>query len=145
MGLYEADFSLWALGQAHLLREQSREGLDWNYLAEELENMSARERRELASRLRILWLHLLKWEFQPNRRGQSWRFSIEEQIDQIRDLLKLSPSLTHYLPELLTESYSRARRAAAQETGLALTTFPEENPFNGREILEKGFFESNPL
>jgi hypothetical protein len=35
------------------------------------------ERRALASYLRNLVMHLLKWEFHPERRTGSWRFSID--------------------------------------------------------------------
>jgi Domain of unknown function DUF29 len=48
----EEDFHGWLLGQAAALRAQDYEELDWDHLAEELEIMGARERRELNEHLK---------------------------------------------------------------------------------------------
>jgi len=53
------------------LREGKLTQLDTQHIAEELEDMSASERRELLNRLQILLVHLLKHQFQPERRGKS--------------------------------------------------------------------------
>ena len=63
----ETDFHGWLLDQAAALRARDYESLDWDNLAEELELMGARERRELRSELKILLLHLLKLKFQPSQ------------------------------------------------------------------------------
>lgn len=56
--VYESDFYGWTLEQTNLLKN----GLfDREHLVGELQSMSARERRELLSRLRVLMMHLLKW------------------------------------------------------------------------------------
>jgi len=47
---YEQDFHQWALQQAELLHKAAFEKLDVTHLIEELQAMSARERRELISR-----------------------------------------------------------------------------------------------
>jgi hypothetical protein len=101
------DFHAWLLDQAKQLRlgdmRVDREGL-----AEELGAMAARERRELLSHLEVLLKHLLKWHYQPNRRGMSWRNSVKVARRGIEDLLEDSPSLKPLVAELISKAYSRA-------------------------------------
>ena len=97
-------------------------------------------RRELASRLRILLMHLLKWRYQPERRGTSWRLTIRNQRTEIRDLLKENPSLSAQLANELQANYADARELAMDETGLPESTFPNENPFCLEEILNQAFW-----
>ena len=56
--LYELDFYAWTLQQAELLRSQTQQDLDWVNLAEELEDMGKNLKRELESRLKVLFAHL---------------------------------------------------------------------------------------
>ena len=77
--LYEHDFYDWANTQAALLRSGKLEAADIENIAEEIESMGKGERRELENRLVVLLLHLLKWQFQPERRGKSWRATIRIQ------------------------------------------------------------------
>ena len=51
---YEEDLSAWSYEQASLLRARQSDGLDWDNLAEEIEWMVGRDRRELKNRLRII-------------------------------------------------------------------------------------------
>ena len=53
--LYEQDFYAWTLQQAELLRSQTQQDLDWANLAEELEDMGKNLKRELESRLKVLF------------------------------------------------------------------------------------------
>lgn len=52
--LYETDSYAWAMRNAQLLRERCADELDFEHLADELESMGAREKRELQSRLEVL-------------------------------------------------------------------------------------------
>ncbi|MBF0393862.1 MAG: DUF29 domain-containing protein, partial [Alphaproteobacteria bacterium] len=70
--LYERDFFAWANEQAALLRAGNLSVADIEHIAEEIESMGRTERREMVSRLTVLLLHLLKWRYQPSRRGSSW-------------------------------------------------------------------------
>ena len=45
--------------------------------------MGKRQNRDLASRLTVLVMHLLKWGYQPARRSPSWRQTIQEQRRQL--------------------------------------------------------------
>lgn len=86
---YETDFHSWALQQAEILQAKTFDKLDVSHLIEELQAMSARERWELISRLRVLLMHLLKWQYQPNYRGKlSWERTINALRDDIAILLE---------------------------------------------------------
>ena len=133
---YETDFYLWTQQQAALLRqgEFNRIDLDLANIAEEIESMGRRDRSSTRSYLLNIALHLLKWRYQPERRGTSWRLSIRNGRDQVSWQIKDSPSLRPQLTDLLADAYPSARRNAADETGLPLTTFPEHCPFTVEQI-----------
>jgi hypothetical protein len=72
--LYERDFYAWTQKQAALLRENRVSEADIANIAniaDEIESMGRSEKRELISRLTVLLLHLLKWQYQPSLRGTS--------------------------------------------------------------------------
>lgn len=144
--LYERDFFDWTREQADLLRRAGAmrlndlPGLDWERLAEEIEDLGKALRRELFSRYRVLVLHLLKWRHQPTRRGPSWRRTIREQRDELGELVRRNPSLRPRRPAELGIAYPRARVGAADETGLPLATFPEACPFTLDQIEDHTFW-----
>jgi hypothetical protein len=77
MATYETDFYGWTQQQAHLLKTGCLSSLDVANLIEEIETMGRSEKRELDSRLMVLLVHLLKWKYQPKRRGRSWELTIQ--------------------------------------------------------------------
>jgi ribosomal protein L29 len=93
VSLHERDFYGWVQQQCAALREHNSGQLDWDGLQEELEALGRQEYRELVSRLAVLLGHLLKWQFQPDRRSGSWFLSIREQRRAIARLLAQNPSL----------------------------------------------------
>ena len=131
---YETDFYLWTQQQADLLRQGALSALDIENLIEEIEDMGASNRRSLGSFLELVLMHLLKWQYQPQRRGTSWRASISKGRNAIERTLEYSPSLKRQLPEMIVAEYRRARKEASLETGLSLTTFPDECPFTVEQI-----------
>ena len=135
---YETDFAAWALHSAQLLREGKLSQLDIEHIAEELEGMSASERRELLHRLQVLLLHMLKYQYQPERRGKSWLLTINHQRTAIERLLEESPSLRRLLdPETLDKVFGKAVRDAAIETDLERELFPVTCPYGIAEILDE--------
>jgi hypothetical protein len=137
--LYEADFVSWLETTTQLIREQAFEDVDWANVLEELEALGRSEKHALESQMIRVLMHLLKWNFQPQRRSNSWKASITEGRSQLRRLLKASPSLKRYLEEVFVECYQDARRLAADETGLAINVFPPECPFTIAEVLDPEF------
>ncbi len=132
---YTADFNLWAQQTAQLIRERRWDEIDLDHLVEEVENLGKSEQRGIASQLTRLLLHFLKWEYQPQRRSDSWLDSITDARVQIELAIKDSPSLKNYPQEQLEQSYQRACHHAARQTGLPLSTFPKECPYSLELVL----------
>lgn len=131
---YETDFYLWTQQQADLLRQGALAALDVENLIEEIESMGASDRRSLSSFLELVIMHLLKWQYQPERRGASWQTSISKGRNAIERTLEYSPSLKRQLSKMIVAEYRRARKEASLETGLPLNTFPEQCPFTVEQI-----------
>jgi Domain of unknown function DUF29 len=138
--LYDRDFYAWSREQAELLRAGKLADADIEHIAEEIDSMGRTEKRELISRLTVLLLHLLKWRYQPSKRGPSWEASITNQRDDIADHLDDNPSLKPLLPQALASAYRKARREAVAETGLAASTFPEICPWATEKVLNEEFW-----
>lgn len=139
---YEQDFYTWLMQNAALIRQGRFDEIDAENIAEELEGMAKRDRRQLMSRLAVLLMHLLKWQFQPGKRSSSWELTIIEQRRRVEELLKDSPSLKYQLEERLAEAYEIAILKAARETGLARQTFPPGCPYTLDEALDDTFYPS---
>ena len=137
---HDKDYYGWTQQQAEFLRQRRFADLDIDYLSEELESMGASDRRELMSRLTVLLTHLLKWQYQPERRGTRWRLTITEQRRSIRRLLADSPSLQPLLPGILVEEYRDARDDAIYETSLAKSRFPLDCPYSIEQVLNSEFW-----
>ena len=137
--LYEQDFYLWIQATAEHLKEGNFDRIDIPNLVEEIESMGRSEKREFKSRLIVLLMHLLKWEYQPEKRSQSWHSTITEQRICLEGLLEDSPSLQPLILEVFDDCYQKARQKAAEETGIKLNFFPKESPFTMEEALKVGF------
>ena len=140
---YDQDIVAWAHEQALLLRSGQLSAIDAEHLAQEIEAVSASERRELRNRLKVLLQHLLKWQYQPERRTRSWLASMLEQRDSIEDVLKTSPSLQISFADDLASAYSSAVRYAAEETGKDARAFPRTCPYSLNNVLLDGWLPEN--
>ena len=138
--LYERDFYAWANEQAALLRAGNLSAADIENIAEEIESMGKTQKQEMVNRLAVLLLHLLKWQYQPDRRGASWEASIANTRDDLSDHLADNPSLKSQLPESIAAAYRRARRDAAGETGLRIATFPQTCPWPYEQAMDEAFW-----
>jgi len=136
---YQTDFYSWTQQQAALLKARQFNELDFDNLIEEIESMGASERKELDSRLIELLLHLLKWQYQPKRKGSSWEVSIAKQRDGIEKVLCDNPSLKYQLDKRVADCYVYARRYAAIETQLPKARFPEECPYSLAQLFDVDF------
>jgi hypothetical protein len=140
MSIYETDFYLWTQEQATLLREGRLDELDVPNLVEEIDSLGRSQRHELRSRLRVLLMHLLKWQYQPERQGPSWESTISEQRIHIDELLSDSPSLRPQVPTILPHAYALSRQSTHRETRLPLSTFPETCPYTVEQVLDDTFW-----
>lgn len=124
---HENDFYAWTQEQAKLLKTGQIHQIDWQNIAEEIEDMGRSEKRQLESRLEVLIMRLLKWQYQPNLRSRSWELTIKEQHLRLERLLQKNPSLHSNLAEVVEDVYPLATLSAERETGLSL--FPETCPY----------------
>jgi hypothetical protein len=138
--LYDRDFYAWANEQAGLLRAGRLSEADIDHIAEEIESMGKSEKRELVSRLAILLLHLLKWNFQPERRTNSWRNSVEVQRVRLDSHMRDNPSLKSSLGEAIVEAFRVARLEAESETGLDRSVFPAVCPWTFEQMMDETFW-----
>ena len=138
--LYDTDFYAWANEQAALLRAGRLSEADVENIAEEIESIGRGEKRELISRLTVLFAHLLKWRYQQNLRGRSWRLTIEQQRRQLSRHLTYNPSLKSQLDEAMADAYQDARIEAERETHLTRSTFPADRPFTFDEAMNPDFW-----
>jgi hypothetical protein len=137
---YDEDFYAWANEQATLLRDGRLAEADIEHIALEIESMGKTEKRELIARLTILLLHLLKWTFQPNLRGRSWRLTIKEQRKEVIHHLADNPSLRSKIEEAMAQAYEVAVVKAAKETAIDEDGFPEACPWTFQEAVSEEFW-----
>jgi hypothetical protein len=116
--LYESDFYGWTELQANVLANRQVEALDWQNLREEIISLGKQEYRELVSRLTVLVGHLLKWEYQPDKRSRSWFLTIREQRRAIRRHLQGNPSLKSRIPTALSDAFEAGVDLALRDTDL---------------------------
>jgi len=143
--LYDTDFYGWIQQQADVLKSGSFASLDLENLIDEIESMGKSQQRALASRLEVLLIHLLKWQFQPNLVSPSWKHTIKEQRRRIADHLQDNPSLKSRVPKALETAYSYAVMGASAETGLEEESFPSQCPWTFAQIMEENFWPGSKM
>ena len=128
--LYDRDSYSWALAQARALRERRYEELDWDNLAEEVEDWAGRHADALESHCETLIEHLLKLVYAPepinsgNRR--LWRMSVRNARFRISDLLAANPGLKSRTADSFTKAWRYGRNEAIGTLGLDEGAIPEE-------------------
>ena len=110
-------------------------------------NESKREEAAVQSHLRVLLQHMLKCQFQydyPDKK--SWRLSIlqshSSMLDEFIEIGKGSLYKKFYMNKMpFTRIYQQARRLAATETGLPMSTFPIESPWSREQLIDENFVD----
>jgi hypothetical protein len=139
--LYQSDYYGWVQEQIAHLKAGRLAALDLDNLIDEVGDLGKAEIQRLESALRILLIHMLKWRFQPERRSRSWKLSMDNGRDEAIRWLRDSPSLKPLRNMITADAYGLARRDAAKETRLRLSTFPMTCPFTWDEMMDEGFTE----
>jgi Domain of unknown function DUF29 len=134
---YDRDLYSWAVEQAELLRAGRIAEADARNIAEELDDVGNEQYDKLQSALRIILLHLLKWDHQPRRRSRGWWASITVQRNHVRRVLRKNPGLKPHVNEAVGEAYEDARVQAAVQTHLNQRAFPARCPFSWHDIMER--------
>lgn len=88
----------------------------------------------------VILLHLLKWQHQPECRGEGWRSSLREHRGHVNDDLKDSPSLVPYLQQIFAKCYINAYEQVADEIGLPLERFPLDCPYTIEQVLDSNYY-----
>lgn len=112
--LYQKDTAAWSENQAAALRAAAQRGsnndeLDWENLAEEIEDLGKSQRLALRSRLATIIEHLVKLQHSPAidpRHG--WQQTIRRERNEIERLLDDSPSLSREVADLVKKETKRA-------------------------------------
>lgn len=97
--LYDRDFNLWTEQMAIAIRERNVNKMDWDNLLQEIEDMTASQKRALRSYTKRLIEHVLKlkyWETERDRCQNGWRVEVSNFRSEIIDILQDSPSLNNY-------------------------------------------------
>jgi hypothetical protein len=128
--LYETDFYAWTLEQSKLLQISDFKGI---------ESLGKQQRQELENRLAILLGHLLKWDYQPERRSKSWKATIREQRRAIQRLMQANPSLKPYLEEAIAYAYQSGIDLVVRETPLDDQDLPADCQYTPEQIFDPNF------
>lgn len=134
MRSYETDYAGWVEDTARAIVESRWSDIDRAMLAEEVLDLRKRIENQMESRLRVLFVHLLKARYQPEKHSRSWDLTIAEQRHQAARILRDNPSLKSSMDKMLSDAYEDARYEASRQTDLELITFPEDSPFTRAEI-----------
>jgi predicted DNA-binding ribbon-helix-helix protein len=138
--LYEQDYYLWIEDVLKKIQEKRWNEMDWDNLWEEIDDMGKSQKQRLTSNLRILLMHLLKWQFQPEKRTNSWKYTIIEHRRRILEQLEYSPSLKNYLSSNFDLTYQKACKDASLETNLPVNIFPDRSPYSVEQVLDEDWF-----
>lgn len=132
----DSDFAAWIYDQVSALKDGRFSELDIDDLADEVESLAKRDFRKLRSYLRVILMHMLKWDWQPENRDVSWRKSINASRDRVWGELATSPSFRRRIDEAIAQAFPTARREAWEETGVfKLEHDPKICPYSWEEIM----------
>jgi hypothetical protein len=136
---YEQDFYAWTVEQGKLLRAGELTQLDIANLAEEIESLGRRDRRELIDRLKNLLMELLRWRLETGARCGNWQAQILQQRFEIDQIIDDSPSLRKFAAGRLDEAYADARQRVIESLQLLQPDFPVKCPFTLDQVLAEDF------
>ena len=148
--LYEDDVVAWAEQQAQALRDAARSNsnlpLDWENLAEEIEDLAKIYRSSLRSHLRRIIQHLVKLQHSPApdpRRG--WRQTVSLARSEVKDLLDESPSLKRQIEPLVNKVMESAIALALSdmehygEVNLSMSRLIRRRRYTTEQVLGEWF------
>ena len=141
--LYERDYYLWAQEQARALTEHRPDQIDWENLAEEVDDLARRNADALEGHCETLIEHLLKIAIAPEsirkNNQRLWRTSVRNARHKIRILLRRNPSLRSRSEELFGDAWPIARNNALAKLDLDEESIPEEPLFKFAQAFDDQF------
>ncbi len=125
------------------MRERCPERLDWDNLAEEVEDLGRSQADALRSHFETLIEDLLKQLYAPAaaRRDNPrlWQLSVRNSRRRIRDLLADNPGLKRRSAELFSKAWPYARDAALGSLNLEDEKIPEDPSWTFDQVMEDHF------
>ena len=114
--LYDSDLNLWLETVIWQLRSGDLQNLDIENLIEELEGLAGRDKREIISRLKILFEHILKrcYVDMPNE-FRGLEVTIRTQRFELEQMLEQSPSLKSHFIESIDKCFNVALKDIRSE------------------------------
>jgi Domain of unknown function DUF29 len=140
--LYDTDYNLWVIDTVKKLENKDFISLDLENLIEEVSDLSRRDKHKLKNLLRRLFEHLLKlkyWESELEYNKGHWKGEIRNFRKQIKEQLKVSPSLKNYLREIFDECYQDSREIISDKSQLPLHTFPSKAIASVEQVLDENW------
>lgn len=134
---YDKDLYGWAVEQAALLRSGKIAEADALNIAEELDDVGIEQYDKLESALRLILMHLLKWDHQSRAALAELARQHRRAAQTCVEVLRKNPGLKSMTDEAMAEAYEVARIEAANQTGLEEERFPYDNPYSWNEIMER--------
>lgn len=126
--LYQQDLSLWRQEIVNAIQNRELENMDWDNLIEEINDMGASEKRALRSYVKRLIEHILKlkyWSSEREYNQRGWRKEVVNFREEIKSILKESPSLNNYLQQNYLDWYQKSVKAMKQEFTIGDDNFVE--------------------
>ena len=136
--LHNRDFNLWLERMAIAIKNRDTKNMDWEGLLEEIEDMTASQKRALRSYTKRLIEHILKlqyWHSEKEYNQKHWRKEVVNFRDSVNEILQDSPSLNNYLKENYQSWFNKSVKGMRQEINISEDNFiPLEN------IMDENFF-----
>jgi hypothetical protein len=136
--LYHQDLNLWRQEVISAIKNQQLENMDWDNLIDEINDMTASERRALRSYTKRLIEHILKlkyWNSEKEYNQRGWKKEVVNFREEIKSILEDSPSLTNYLEQNYLDWYEKSVKAMREEFAI-----PTDNLVDLETIMTDEYF-----
>jgi hypothetical protein len=146
--LYDHDYYAWVQDQVRALREHRTEEVDWENVAEEIDDLGKSERWSIESHLETLIEHLLKLAYARGttraRNARLWQGSVKLGRAKIRRRLAQSPRLGGKMDELFAPAYEDGRTRMLATVKLPENSIPTTAPWTLEQVLDDSFLPKPP-
>lgn len=146
--LYDRDFHAWTQEQARALREAAARGnnapVDWEHLAEEVNDLGNQVRYAIRSHLATIIEPLLKLEQSPDTcPRRKWRLSADKARRTLADRLEENPSLCGWPEEVLDKAWRDGLSDARHDDSLDPGVLPGACPYSLDRIMDMSWWPEN--
>ncbi len=112
--------------------------MDWDNLIDEINDMTASERRALRSYTKRLIEHILKlkyWNSEKEYNKRGWEKEVVNFREEIKSILEESPSLNNYFQQNYLDWYAKSVKAMKREF-----LIPDDNVVDLEAIMADEYF-----